>query len=253
MKKRFHGMKKKSFFFRRQKMNPMFTHFLQRRNIMFRRKTNPSKNKRKISPQQPIPLIPDPLVPILMKKEKLAVWVCSYGGSGSNLLSDYLGDKKKINTRPLIWKKLLCHYPKYIPSDIPTIYIYDDPRKSFCSMKRRGKGYWDTNQRKLSNQKNIELSDENLLRAMIEQFKNWTNSPHKDNVLFIDFRHFFTEETKQKIASFLKISTHDFPQMKSNIRKYDYSVHQALFDKYKDDIDMIISYHDQQKKHVENA
>ena len=210
-------------------------------------KKNKKKTSKMISTERKVkPIVSISQIPRTVKNERLKIWICSYGGSGTNLLADYLIKKKKFH-KTLIWRNALCHFPEYMNLGIPTIYIYDDPRKSFFSMKRRGKGYWDVNQQKLNNNKNIALSDENLFKSMIQQWKNWVKHANEKNVLFLDFRDFFTEETKQKIQSFLKISIQDYPVYKSSNRKYDYSQYQDLFSKYEQDIQEIIQY---QKKNI---
>ena len=122
----------------------------------------------------------------IIDTENLEVCVISYGGSCSNLLVNNL-EKNNIICQTPIWHKILCHSPYLLDTDIPIIYIYDNPIKSFFSMKNRGEGWWDVNQRKLSNNNNIELSDENLLELMIKQFQTWTTCK-KDNLLIIKLK-----------------------------------------------------------------
>ncbi len=182
-----------------------------------------------------------------VKKEKLRLWICSYGGSGSNMLVNYLKFNYLfyyIDTD--VWKKILCHYEKPLDLNLPMIYIYDDPRKSFMSMRRRGSGFWDTNQKKLSNNEDEPLSDENLLKLMIQQFKNWTNHELTNKILFIDFRYFFTEEIKNKLSSFLNITIKNYP-IYTETNKYNFDDHKELFEKYKDDIDYILNYYENNK------
>ena len=90
----------------------------------------------------------------IIKSENLDVLVVSYGGCCTNTLVDYL-EKNNFNCKTEIWSKILCHCPYY---DIPIIYIYDNPIKSFLSMKNRGEGFWDINQQKMSNDKNVVLT-----------------------------------------------------------------------------------------------
>ena len=119
----------------------------------------------------------------LIDNQGLDILVVSYGGSCSNLLVDTL-EKNSYKCKCKIWDKILCHCPVYIKTKIPVIYIYDNPIKAFLSMKNRGKDYWDTNQKKLSNNKNIKLSDENLLELMFHQFYSWIRESNK-NMLVI--------------------------------------------------------------------
>ncbi len=218
--------------------------FLKKKRRNIRRKGGKPKQEEKERKVKPIVSISQ--IPRIVKNERLRLWICSYGGSGTNLLADYLSKKKKFQ-KTWIWKNSLCHFPHFINLGIPTIYIYDDPRKSFFSMKRRGKGYWDVNQRKLNNDNNTPLSDENLFKSMIQQWKEWVKHANEKNVLFLDFRHFFTEETKKKIQSFLKISIQDYPVYKPSNRKYDYSQYQDLFSKYENEIQEILQFYEKSK------
>lgn len=66
------------------------------------------------------------------------------------------------------------------------------------SVKRRGKEYWDVNQKKLSDKPNTKLSDENLLKLMIKQFFKWTNKKYK-NVLVIKSEELFKPSIKKNL------------------------------------------------------
>tara|TARA_B110000967_G_C18802825_1_gene519418 strand:+ start:71 stop:628 length:558 start_codon:yes stop_codon:yes gene_type:complete len=173
----------------------------------------------------------------IIKKEGLEILIVSYGGCCSNSLTDAL-EKEGYKCTTQIWKNILCHCPKYINCDIPIIYIYNNPIYSFSSMKRRNNGFWDTNQRKLSNNQNINLSDENLLKLMIKQFHNWTDVK-RDNVLIIKSNELFKDEIVTKLNSFLNTYLKHFPlkyiKPKTYINKEDI----YLFEKYKDEIDKI--------------
>ena len=83
----------------------------------------------------------------------------------SNSLVDAL-EANGFQIRTHLWRDIICHCPIYFDMNIPVIYIYDNHMKSL-SMKKRGKGYWDVNQEKLSNNYDVEYSDENLLNLMI--------------------------------------------------------------------------------------
>lgn len=130
----------------------------------------------------------------LVKKEGLDICVVSYGGSCSNQLVSVL-EKNGYKCRTPTREDLLCHCPKYVQLDISTIYIYDNPIKAFLSMLRRGEGWWDVNQRKMNNNNNVRLSNENLLVSMINQFVSWTNNKN-DNVLIIRSDEIFKDNIK---------------------------------------------------------
>ena len=120
----------------------------------------------------------------------LDVCLVSYGGSASNTLIkalEYLG----LRCRTEEWSKYVCHCSVFLKLNIPIIYIYDDPIKSFLSMKRRGIYIWGMNQIKLNNNHNIKLSDETLLRAMIRQFYTYTRHGQDNNVFIIKSKDIF--------------------------------------------------------------
>ena len=117
----------------------------------------------------------------IIHNEGLNLLVVSYGGSCSNTLVNVLEKNNYICNTP-IWREILCHCTEYVEINRPIIYIYDNFIKSFLSMKKRDIGFWDINQKKMSNDINIVLSDENLIKLMINQFNNWTNIK-RDNIL----------------------------------------------------------------------
>ena len=182
----------------------------------------------------------------IVTKEGLEVLVVSYGGSASNTLVDQL-QKEGYICRTVSWCNLLCHCPKYVDIDIPIIYIYDNIIKSFLSMKNRGIGFWDVNQKKLCNNLNEVLSDENLIKLMIGQFKSWTTIK-KDNVLVIKTCELFENNIVKKIENLLKRKVNHFPILykspnthNENMNKYvDDNI--ELLNKYKLEIDMINNF-----------
>ena len=145
----------------------------------------------------------------IIKREKLDVLVVCYGGCNSNALVNKL-EENGFKCTTAIWRELLCHTSKYIDVDIPTIYIYENPIKAFLSQKKRGNGIYDVNQRKLSNNYNIELSDENLLKLMFGQFEAWTKK-RKDNLLVIKSREIFDVKIKSKLDKLLGKNLKGFP------------------------------------------
>ena len=179
----------------------------------------------------------------IIKKEGLQILVVSYGGSSSNTLVTTL-EKEGYTCQTDIWNKLICHAPKYISCSIPIIYIYDNPIKSFLSMKRRGKGFYDVNQRKLSNNNDCIMSDENLLKLMIKQFHEWTNIK-RDNVLIINTNELFKDEIVNKLNIFLNTKVQHFPikyiKSKNSLYNIDTKV-KKLFEKYKYQINKINNF-----------
>lgn len=180
----------------------------------------------------------------VIKKEGLELMVVSYGGSCTNLLVNLL-EKNGYKCCTKVWHRLLCHSPVYVKCDIPIIYIYDNPIKAFMSMKNRNNGYWDVNQQKMSNNYNVKLSDENLLKCMINQFHNWTSIRRK-NVLIIHTSELFKNIIVKKLERFLKKPVNHFPikyvEPKTNINNISDMKLINLFIKHKDDIIKINSF-----------
>jgi len=180
----------------------------------------------------------------IIKKEGLDLLVVSYGGSCSNTLVEYL-KKNGYNCDTDIYKRILCHSPHYVNINVPIIYIYDNPIKSFISQKNRGMGMWGVNQRKMSNNNDVKLSDENLLQLMIKQFNSWT-SEKRDNVLIIKSNEIFEKNIVQKLENFLKKKINYFPieykVPKTNIENINDPELIKLFEKYKLEIDKINSF-----------
>ena len=179
-----------------------------------------------------------------IKKEGLNVLIVSYGGSCSNQFA-YNCQKSPLRCITMLWKKILCHCPIYIDVDIPIIYIYDNPIKSFLSQKRRGAEYTDINQKKLSNNENINLSHENLLKLMIKQFNNWT-TVKKDNILIIKSSEIFENKIVNKLEQFLKKPIYDFPLKykepkitSKDVQKFKTT---KLYKKYQVELEKIINF-----------
>ncbi len=180
----------------------------------------------------------------IKKENKLDILVISYGGSCSNALVNQL-EKNGYRCKSELWSKILCHCPTYIDVNIPVFYIYDNPIKSFLSQKRRGRGFWDVNQKKLSNNPYIELLDENLLKLMIEQFNSWTNVK-RDNVLFIKSNEIFEDGIVNKLEKKLKNKISHFPIEYKKPQVTDKDVEDfkltELFKKYELEIEKIIKF-----------
>ena len=169
----------------------------------------------------------------------LNLCVVSFGGSASNTLVNALHENG-FNTKNKIWEKILCHCPEYVNLGIPIIYLYTDPRSAFMSMKRRGSGIWDVNQKKLSNNNNVKLSDDNLLQLMIKQFDSWTGTKRND-VLILHTNELFQPDIVDKLEKFLNKKVKGFPLQFKN-PKTDYSkctYFVDLFERHKDGIERV--------------
>jgi hypothetical protein len=177
----------------------------------------------------------------IIKEEKMDICVISHGGACSNQFVDIL-TANGYNIRTQTWDRILCHCPEYIDIDIPIIYIYGNPMNSFLSVKNRGHLLWTNNQRKLSNNINIKLSDENLLKLMLNQINTWINI-NKSNVLILKSSEIFEEPILDKLQSFLKKDLHSFPityiKPKTSLENLDRD-ELMLFQKYKKNINTII-------------
>jgi hypothetical protein len=181
-----------------------------------------------------------------LKKNNIDVLVVCYGGCCSNTLVNAL-EKCNFKCNFELWDKILCHCPTYININKPIIYIYDNPIKSFLSQKRRGLGIWDLNQRKLCNNVNVELSDENLLDLMIKQFNSWTNVK-RNNVLIIKSEELFKNEIQAKLQRFIgpqhKLLHFPIKYIESAITSEDIEKFKSteLYQKYKVEIEQINNF-----------
>jgi hypothetical protein len=183
-----------------------------------------------------------------IKKEGLNLLVVCYGGCVSNTLVRTL-EKNNYDIMTATYRDILCHCPCYIDVNIPIIYLYDNPIKSFISMKKRGTGFWDVNQQKMSNNTEVDLSDENLIKLMINQFNSWTNIK-RENVLIVKSCELFENSIVDKLEKFLKKKLYHFPILYEtpktnlkNINKHsEYSEYIKLFKKYKLELDKINNF-----------
>ena len=178
----------------------------------------------------------------IIKIEGIDLMVISYGGCATNTLIDAL-EKNIYKIRTQTYNDILCHCPHYIEINIPIIYIYDNPLKSFVSIVKRNKGVWDLNQQKMSNNKNVDLSNENLLKLMINQFNSWTNIK-RDNLLIVKTCQLFENSIVDKLEKFLKKKLYYFPipynTPKVNVKNVNEN--NELFKKYKFEIDKINNF-----------
>lgn len=64
------------------------------------------------------------------------IYIASYGGSGTNLVADYIHRYKRVRTPE--WESKLCHYGWPQELGAPRLCIVADPVLAWSSMKRRG-------------------------------------------------------------------------------------------------------------------
>jgi len=93
---------------------------------------------------------------------------------------------------------------------------------------------------------NTNLSDENLIKLMINQFNSWTNI-RRDNVLIIKSCELFENSIVDKLENFLKKKLYHFPisykRPKTNIENIEnIDEYSELFKKYKLEIDKINNF-----------
>lgn len=178
----------------------------------------------------------------IKKQVGLDILVISYGGSCSNALVNQL-EKNGYKCKTQLWEKILCHCPTYIDVNIPVLYIYDNPIKSFLSQKRRS--CYHGNQKKLSNNSNIKSSDENLLKLMIEQFNSWTNVK-RDKVFLIKSNELFEDGIVNKLEKILKNKISHFPLKYKPPHVTDKNIEDfkltELFKKHKLELEKIINF-----------
>jgi hypothetical protein len=178
----------------------------------------------------------------IIKIEGIDLMVISYGGCATNTLIDAL-EKNNYKIRTQTYNDILCHCPHYIETNIPIIYIYDNLLKSFMSTVKRNKGVWDHNQQKMSNNKNVDLSNENLIKLMINQFNSWTNIK-RDNLLIVKTCQLFENSIVDKLEKFLKKKLYYFPipYKTPKIDVKNINENNELFKKYKFEIDKINNF-----------
>jgi hypothetical protein len=185
----------------------------------------------------------------LVRTEGMDVCVVSYGGSCSNTLADVL-TKNGVKCRTRLWDLMLCHCKEALSLDIPTIYIFDEPKKSFLSMKRRS-GLLNTNFRKLSNGAgDTPFSEEAMLGLMFEQFRNWSAAAQKDpsKVLMVRSKELFESAIVDRLASFLNKPRESLVELPVKYRapatKLDTmsESHRKLFTRFEDEIARVNTY-----------
>ena len=161
-------------------------------------------------------------------------WLCSYGGSGTNAIADLL-ESKGIAVRSDYWKEYLCHanspddYPGW---NIKRVYLYNDPRLSFHSMMRRGKGYAHVNLNKMSRME-VNFTPEKLMSAMFNQFMNWSRSRY--GVFMLRTEQLSDEQAMYKLGRYLGIQLD--PMTKPKPREYDMKL--PIFQTFKHEIEYI--------------
>ena len=98
----------------------------------------------------------------------------------------------------------------------------------------------------MSNNKNIDLSDETLITLMINQFNSWTQIK-RNNVLVIRSCELFEDNIVNKLEKFLNKKMHNFPILytlpKTDMKNIKDKKINKLFTKYNLELLKIINWH----------
>ena len=186
--------------------------------------------------------------------EGINLLVICFGGCCSNSLVDIL-EKNGYKIRTKLFDKILCHSPETFDTNIPIIYLYNNPIEAYLSQKRRkieldinNKSLYQININKLSNNYNTIISDKNLLNFMIKQFYKWKDyllNKKNNNIIFLHKTELFRNTIKKKLNKFLNKKLIGFPLIykkpKTNYNLIDEN-DKILFIKYKNDIDYINNF-----------
>ena len=173
----------------------------------------------------------------------LDIWVCSFGGCGTNFLTNFLArHEKKVRSRE--WNKKYCHSPVHLTVPIPTVYLYDDIRKSFLSQKRR-KEISMVNIEKLSDFKIKDYDEELHLQLMFLQFFNWQN---KKEVFYISKDEMLKNENRKKeLLTYCGVDVKFSTELKERPRRTEFDFNLPIFKKYQNQINYINEYRERDK------
>ncbi len=142
------------------------------------------------------------------------VWLCSTGGSGSNLLKDHM--EKYVKVKSPYLAALLTHHKEPVPVDregFKAVYLHSDPFQVLRSVKRRG--LVKTNIKKLNNNRHMGESDELLLDSVFRQFASWTEAKVNYPVLCIKYEALY--DSLDVLSDFLEIPFDDFPPRRERL------------------------------------
>ena len=140
------------------------------------------------------------------------VWLCSPGGSGSNMLKDFLHNHLRVKSPQMAG--LLTHHAAPVDCHKPNfkaIYLHRHPIAAVASMKRRK--LIKTNIRKLNNSKKLPATESVLLESVLRQFKNWTTRQVNYPILCVKYESLF--DYKDELGEFLGIDMRGFPEKKN--------------------------------------
>ena len=147
-----------------------------------------------------------------IQEHRLEVWICSPGGSGSNMLSRYLHEFHNLRTREPIWHNHVCHFPTPLPIPIPTIYLFTNLVDIYRSNKFKGHIEYGCQHRKLSRNLVNGGDDITFLDLVSRQFTKWTTHSPTSAVLFLQYEDMFTTSGQRLIEQYLGITMTGFPK-----------------------------------------
>ena len=182
-------------------------------------------------------------------KQKMDVWINSFGGCASNFLSHKL-ESVGLRTRTNEWKHTYCHYPYPKDLGIPIVYLYRDMRTSLISQERRN--FAELNYRKLTTTTyttDVEYLPIKLLGSMFHQFMNFIHCEDK-NLLILHKDELFTEEGIKALNNHLGTNFDVFEEEKTKYVRNeeedqdykDWLEHRPEFKRFSGEIHFVNNY-----------
>lgn len=182
-------------------------------------------------------------------KQKMDVWINSFGGCASNFLS-YKLEEVGLITRTNEWRNEYCHYPYPKDLGIPIVYLYRDMRQSLISQEQRN--FAETNYAKLTTTNFTTALDYHpmkLLSAMFNQFMNFVHYRDKE-ILILNKDELFTEDGIKALNKYLGTSFDVFEEEKPKYKRSeeedqdykDWLEHRPEFKKFKSEIHFVNNF-----------
>ena len=181
-------------------------------------------------------------------KQKMDVWINSFGGCASNFLSHKL-ENVGLKTRTNEWRNEYCHYPYPKDLGIPIIYLYRDMRHSLLSQEKRK--FEELNYRKLTMTNFVTALDYEpikMLGSMFHQFMNFIHCEDK-NLLILHKNELFTKEGIKALNNHLGTTFDVFKEEKplydekEKDQDYlDWLEYRPEFKKFKSEIHFVNNY-----------
>jgi len=156
-----------------------------------------------------------------IETEKLDIWICSYGGCGSNFLHDHINKYRLCGTE--CWYQKMCHYTRPLSNNSVKfgIYIYRHPIMAYISQYHRN--LININFCKLR-EKETKFDNKKLFELMKQQVNNWSHPQVDFPVILVRYEKL--HEHANKIMKLLGID-YDLAEKVHRVNWFD-------VDKYKD-------------------